>query len=212
MKRRLVRICAFLLLGAIVNVAVAWGFAICSIDPPRYLGTIATVWPGMLPDTWKDRPHFSVSSKTGVTIYTGADSSDRPSLRLLELTGIGWPCRALFRSRLTILRPGIQIVPPNQVPWRPESWREGILAPSWLRLTAASSPVVLPVVPIWPGFAINTVFYAGILWLLFAGPFALRRRSRRRRGLCVKCGYDLRGAGSTGGPDSVTCPECGATR
>ena len=58
--------------------------------------------------------------------------------------------------------------------------------------------------PIWPGFAINTVFYAGILWMLFAGPFALRRRSRRRRGLCVKCGYDLRGS-----VDANACPECG---
>ena len=52
--------------------------------------------------------------------------------------------------------------------------------------------------------AINTVFYAGLLWLLFAAPFALRRHRRIKRGLCPKCAYDLRGS------ESRVCPECGA--
>ena len=65
---------------------------------------------------------------------------------------------------------------------------------------------LLPLRPIWPGFAINTVFYAVVLWLLFAlggTPFALRRRRRIKRGLCPKCAYDLRGI------ESSACPECG---
>jgi hypothetical protein len=75
---------------------------------------------------------------------------------------------------------------------------------------------ILPLRPLWPGFAVNTVFYAGILsgrWLLFAAPFALRKWRRIRRGLCSKCGYDLRGGGGRNRPnDSAVCPECGATR
>ncbi len=64
----------------------------------------------------------------------------------------------------------------------------------------------LPLRPIWPGFIINTAFYAAILWLVIPGPFALRRHIRRKRGLCVTCGYDLRHA------DHDACPECGVAR
>ena len=55
--------------------------------------------------------------------------------------------------------------------------------------------------PIWPGFAVNTLFYAGLLWLLILGPFALRRLIRRRRGLCPKCAYPI--------GESFVCSECG---
>ena len=64
--------------------------------------------------------------------------------------------------------------------------------------------VMLPLRPIWPGFAINTAFHAGLLRLLIPVPFALRKHIRRKRGLCVKCGYDLKGA------EHEACPECGA--
>ena len=64
--------------------------------------------------------------------------------------------------------------------------------------------VMLPYQPIWPGFAINTMFYAAVLWLLFAAPLALRgvrRRRRIKRGLCVACAYPI--------GDSPVCTECG---
>ena len=51
--------------------------------------------------------------------------------------------------------------------------------------------------------AINTLFYAAILWLLILGPFALRRLIRQRRGVCPACGYDLRHG------EHKACPECG---
>ena len=54
------------------------------------------------------------------------------------------------------------------------------------------------------GFTINTIFYASLLWLLIPGPFALRRFIRHKRGLCLKCAYDLRGA------EYEACPECGS--
>ncbi|MCH8164831.1 MAG: hypothetical protein IH889_04415 [Planctomycetes bacterium] len=50
------------------------------------------------------------------------------------------------------------------------------------------------------GFFLNTLFYAVILRL----PLELRQFIRRKRGVCVACGYDLRHA------DHDACPECGA--
>jgi hypothetical protein len=62
----------------------------------------------------------------------------------------------------------------------------------------------LPLKPLWPGFAINTTFYAAMirgLWLLFAAPGFVRRRIRARRGQCPACAYPV-GA-------SEVCTECG---
>ena len=63
----------------------------------------------------------------------------------------------------------------------------------------------IPFEPIWPGLAINTVFYAAILWGLLATCLALRRLWRIGSGLCPKCAYDLRGS-----KDASACPECGS--
>jgi hypothetical protein len=52
----------------------------------------------------------------------------------------------------------------------------------------------------WP-VAINTVFYAAILWVLFAA-LGIRRWRRIRRGQCPACAYPV---GS-----SDVCTECGA--
>src|SRR5262245_54887846 len=49
----------------------------------------------------------------------------------------------------------------------------------------------MPCGPVWPGFAINTAFYAAVLWVLMAFPFAIRRTIRRRRGLCPACAYPV---------------------
>ncbi len=77
----------------------------------------------------------------------------------------------------------------------------------WLRKTPARhllvNPRVLPLRPLWPGFAVNTLFYAAILWVVICGPFALRRLIRMNRGRCVRCGYPL--------GESAVCSECGKT-
>ncbi|MCZ6834534.1 MAG: hypothetical protein O7G85_02055 [Planctomycetota bacterium] len=64
-------------------------------------------------------------------------------------------------------------------------------------------PRMLPALPIWRGHVINTTFYAALLWLLIPGPFAFRRMIRLKRGHCMKCNYDLQGS------DHNACPECG---
>ena len=64
--------------------------------------------------------------------------------------------------------------------------------------------ILIPYLPLWPGFALNTLFYAALAWGAWQLPLALRRRRRRVRGQCVRCGYDLAGL-----PKGSQCPECG---
>jgi hypothetical protein len=65
----------------------------------------------------------------------------------------------------------------------------------------------LPIRPLWPGLLANTAFYGLILWALWFTAGAVRRGLRRRRGACLRCGYDLRGAEA-----GTACPECGGGR
>jgi hypothetical protein len=63
----------------------------------------------------------------------------------------------------------------------------------------------VPVQVLWPGFALDTAFYAAIAFTLLSAPPAIRRHRRRARGRCPACGYDLNGS------TSAVCPECGVT-
>src|SRR4029453_17217101 len=81
-------------------------------------------------------------------------------------------------------------------PVRCASWEQWDAAPQYSGFRAYSGDdglhvanYVVPRTVSWLGFAINTIFYAAILWLLFAFPSALRRRRRIKRGLCPACAY-----------------------
>jgi len=103
----------------------------------------------------------------------------------------GWPRVAMWHENLLILRS-----------------RQQVVTSGGLRLADGSQFLgpgrILPYRIIARGFAINSSFYAALLWVLICGPFALRRLIRARRGLCPGCGYDLGHAEHRG------CPECGA--
>ncbi len=62
----------------------------------------------------------------------------------------------------------------------------------------------LPLMPIWPGFLLNTFFYALLMFAPARAVRALVRVRRRRRGRCAVCGYDRDGLAPR-----ATCPECG---
>jgi hypothetical protein len=65
--------------------------------------------------------------------------------------------------------------------------------------------LALPLLPLWPGFLLNTCLYAILTFALVRAPRVLRRGLRRRRGRCVGCGYDRAGLDAL-----AACPECGA--
>jgi hypothetical protein len=104
----------------------------------------------------------------------------------------GWPARALCGHQWTKLDP--KGIGPTIT----------VLQSLWSHNAGPfRSPQLWPYELIWPGFALNTIFYAAILWVLFAAPGSVRRLRwglRIRRGLCPACAYPV--------GTSETCTEC----
>ena len=211
MKRRVIHVVLLLVAGAIVNVAVAWACAAFANWPQSSYSheqSSGTTWPGPVPEHWPGRPRFLVWSELPYTIdryvarrneFSEGGQVLRTESFLIDRYSFGWPLRSLRSEVWNEFEIAGQ--PPtvnNRTDKHPEIniWMAGIPVSSGFRS--------LPLRSLWPGFAINTIFYAAILWLLFAVPLALRRRRRIKRGQCPACAYDLRGA------SHHACPECGA--
>ena len=134
-----------------------------------------------------DQVHFIASERT--------DEHARV-LFYISIESAGWPCRSLTSEVTSEVRSDLRsdVLLPEQSRWRtgiPVATRGSPYVVDWRRL---------PIRPRW-GFAVNTVFYAAVLWLLILGPFALRRFIRMKRGLCPACAYPM--------GESDACTECG---
>ena len=225
MKRRLFIIAVCLLLGAVVNLGVAWGSAFLGGSDAEIDRNVMRV--GRFPvrsdmshratadelawlrsQGWKPRPSNECirwDVKAGVRRRIGFNQrtlvpwlidlgncsisltwNSKPHAVFVET---GWPL-SCFRDRL---------MPRSSSMDGAYDHESGLLLPGVFRL-ARTEPQYLPAGVIAVPFAINTIFYAAILWLLIPGHFALRRFLRLRRGLCPKCAYPI-------GKSSV-CTEC----
>jgi hypothetical protein len=215
MKQRLPLITAFLLLGAIVNVAVAWTCAYrvrfgpfearqfelesgqyWSVLNWRAFGSRRIVSVRPVPDSidielaGDRRPTFPAWS--GIREGVPAPGS---TLVLEAAEARGWPLVSLSASFATAL---------------PQPSFRAADSPDEVRIAPAvdvanvydASARTLPLRPHWRGFVANTLLYAAAAWLLFHSPRGLRRLVRRRRGLCPTCGYPP--------GESAVCTECGA--
>jgi hypothetical protein len=179
----------FLLLGAIMNIAVAWGCALAAQrrssvlplpDPP-------IEWRRSVPSNWPSKPRvesFGICRGWGGVVWHD-QLAGYPGDFHLCVFRLGMPAASMSYDQL--------------VEDGSYSWRCAVPVP--VAISGLGHLNHLPIRPIWPGFAINTLFYAAILWLLLALPGALRRWRRIKRGLCPACAYPV-GA-------SALCTECG---
>ena len=124
-------------------------------------------------------------------LYQGLPGSSQFVFERRAFEARGWPLRSVWCGRTISVSAGIgrvitRIGPQGliPIPFLPDYY--------W-------GPRGLPLYPIWTGFVVNMMFYAVLLWISFIA----RRIIRNKRGLCVTCAYDLRGA------EHEACPECG---
>ena len=215
MKRRLFKLVLLLVVGATMTTATAWALAV-SVPQSQYGVFLLNM---SLMDAPTTEPQWSIYNRSGpgvMTVYAVADPAYEPKggsevapywsraataparedvdaqVHFIEQAH-GWPMLSHLRSR-TLPRGQGQ----SYVGW--------LITVPWASPDAGTRLRALPLTPIWPGFAINTAFYAVLLWMLWLSPFVVRRFIRSKRGCCIKCGYDLRGDFSAG------CPECGWRR
>ena len=194
-KRRLLIAAIFLLAGAVVNLAVAWAFAAWTPLAPAQSLSIdeaGELWQRLSPAHSIERPRQIAGSEHRCWGERYASVYElREAVTWFDLVEVGErqsgvPALAL---RLIYVR--------GDVGMHPRHWYVGALGGP----TKHGRFATLPLIPVWPGFVLNTLFYATLLWLLIPGPFVLRRFIRVRRGLCPACAYP-RG-------ESNVCSECG---
>ena len=187
------RIVVFALIGAAATVLVAWG---CPHFGPEIGSTLERAgtrrWESI------EIPQFDFdpgpvaelqSRRRGLRAWYRA-SHDPP--RITVVVNFGLPLQSLtmrHTSEKNARSLGGVAVPNFLVTNQPE--------------LAVLTAKRLPVLPLWPGFLVDTAFWGGAAFVVWSGPGFVRRRARRRRGRCVRCGYELAGVG--GG----VCPECG---
>jgi hypothetical protein len=213
MRRLLLTILIFLLAGAVVNVAVAWGCIAAQSTPWDEVEVVVA------PDTdwlWANGiAIYDVLEEQRLRQFGLLDSeysaqveepTDRTSGYYLyaRRTRCGWPFLSLDGGRGST----IEFVEARGRYWFTDVFYIDALSgdePASLLFGNGGAMLgdleYLPLGPIWPGFAVDTLFYAATLWLLICGPFALRRFIRVKRGLCPKCAYPM--------GDSPVCTECG---
>lgn len=118
----------------------------------------------------------------------------------------GWPRRSMVltaRAERPAAFPNPNFVTIGRLAFETDGvklTRGGLLSP-------ALSGEVLPLRPVWPGFAVNWAVFGGVWVVMLVVPGlvwrAVRGERRRRDGRCPVCGYEL------GGKLVEGCSECG---
>jgi hypothetical protein len=184
-------------------------------DAPSYLGDLAPAFTS----AWARTPfgkcdgQFMPTPDFGIDVieYIYGDNDlnwdlerdgDRPPALSLTRYRFGFPMRAAYWDDYGIPSGGTAESLKayfDQVKQR-AGRQMGIEYPGWLFCDAYGRR--LPAIPIWNGLIINLLFWS-VFWII-PGVVCrtVRTHRRKRRGLCIACGYAVE--------DLEICPECGA--
>jgi len=214
--------------GAITTVAVAWGIALL-VDAEAKAGTwlsaenvLARNDKGWVTDYWSvDRLEWRtwtvLSSVRRINASLGGlgnDFSD-PSALLPPWSNLSRPRREYFYADSVSDREDRYNLaygwPMLSLWYEAIDFDDELVKVGCFQLGAPDDlSRCLPFQPIWPGFVIDTLFYAATWFGVFFGFASAKRAIRRKRGRCPRCGYDLRGGVRVEPPaTSPGCPECG---
>ncbi len=220
-------ILVFLALGTLISVAVSWA---CTIrlqslesvpkldvqDPLRF----RWLWPPTI-STANTTPNPRESSGFGYTVLTAIDFAfqDAPTTANYKLVftieeqreqRTGWPLPCLI-TRSTRSDTAPARASPNVAVGTIE-YSRGFLYSGWPFefVSHPTNNVWLPLRPHWPAFIFNVACWSALLATLSAANRALITRSRRRRNLCIKCGYPKPPQVTGANPGPQVCPECGS--
>lgn len=169
-------------------------------EKPQTRGT----WGGL---AQSGNPVSVMAHLSGVLQPAEADRTGTPTSHCRVMDSAGWPMLSLWccvKARQARMFGPLRMSPTGCID---RSLAGGVELPPGIARGPRDEPWrALPLYPLWPGFAINSLVFGCALGLVFAFGSALRRKRRRRRGLCEHCGYDLRGRRDA----HDRCPECGA--
>lgn len=209
MKPLLIRTLLLVIMGMIINSVLGWGtlavsqyFSTGPTTPTTKLrrGSAITAdeqlrWYEQRPVAFLDEAttamHFSHwgFEQTLLTADQPQASGWPDVFELGDFKRAGWPLRSFEGVSWRRVEKKVLVV----------QSRTGIISVASLR--NPSREIALPVHVMPVGFALNSLVFAAVLWILLVAPLKLRQRSRLQRGLCPACAYPI--------GESAVCTECG---
>jgi ribose/xylose/arabinose/galactoside ABC-type transport system permease subunit len=208
MRRLSWTILIFLSLGAVLTVALAFAFSCLEIrknaDPQLTAALRRSKW---IDQDAQPEPSTDVQWLHSTYSASGSDIIVYGQRRdMYQVHRAGWPCRAMM---------GVvdgDVIRGTRMPCAFTTHGAASLGTPvelYVQIPTGGKPlpvfarsaVVLPLRPLWPGFALSTVFWAVLLWLLWMLPRGARSVVWFVRRRCVHCGYPI--------GVSPVCTECG---
>lgn len=208
LARHIRRIAWSLAIGAVMTVLVAWLVLLISIDANQAQSQWQDPrpWPIVAPAEWPSQPELVRQTSNGAITFLYLAHGQigwqdrikvdpKATKFTVQVASYGWPFHALAtfvagrqdKAGMVWMDLG--------------SWRAGVTMPNTWHDFRGFPLSPFPPYPLWPGFAIYTLFFGSIAWIAPMVVGYLKRRRRACRGLCIQCAYPIAGLSA--------CPECG---